>query len=151
MAQWLLCKCQKLTLVLEVSIFWSLKRVLKGEVVSIRPCLYSMFVFHAVERDLHIQSINSLVHTHVNVYYFWGKPQRHGAGVQWDSVSLGVSNRAAQTMQEKSDADRTEALKRESQEQDWLPGQRGETELQCLADFISPLYLGYWLEIRCEI
>lgn len=109
------------------------------------------FGFHVVERDLHIQSINSFAHTHVNVYYLWVKPQPHGAGVKWDSVSLGISNPAAQTMQEKSDGDRTEALKRESQEQDWLPGQRGETELQRLANFISPLYLGYWLEIRCEI
>jgi hypothetical protein len=65
MAQWLLCKCQKLTLVFEISIF---TLYFEEGTRGIDDLYKTLFVFHVVERDPHMQSINSLAHTHVNVY-----------------------------------------------------------------------------------
>lgn len=74
----------------------------------------------------------------------------HGTGIKQDiGYSLGISKPAAQTRQEKSDIDGTEALLL------WLScsaWQRGKTELwSSLATYFPPLYLVYWLDVRCEI
>ena len=57
MAQWLLCKCQKLTLVFGINLFTlSCAEGTRG----IDDLYKTMLVFHVVEMDLHIQSINGL-------------------------------------------------------------------------------------------